>query len=126
LLPTQESGQLHFITHNNAREFHPDIKIRYAFGHTDAMMMPQIQYKNKTILYMDDLLPSVGHIPLPYVMAYDMFPMKTLNEREAYWNEIVDGDYILFLEHDPVYACCTLHRTDRGIRLKETFALHDI
>lgn len=126
LLPLQESGQLHFITSNNARDFHPDIRIRYAFGHTDAMMMPQIRYKEKTILFMADLLPSVGHIPLPYVMAYDMFPMKTLEERQLYWKEIVAKDYILFLEHDPEHACCTLQETEKGIRLLDTFALEEI
>lgn len=126
LLPLQASGQLQFITSNNARDFHPDIRIRYAFGHTDAMMMPQITYKNKTILYMADLLPSVGHIPLPYVMAYDMFPVKTLEERQSYWKEIVENDYILFLEHDPQHICCTLQQTEKGIRLKDTFSLEDI
>ena len=126
LLPIEASGQLHFITHNNARDFHPDIRIRYAFGHTDAMMMPQINYKGKTILYMADLLPSVGHIPLPYVMGYDMFPMKTLEERQSYWKEIVENDYILFLEHDPQHSCCTLQQTEKGIRLKDTFSLEDL
>ena len=74
---------------------------------------------------MADLLPSVGHIPLPYVMAYDMFPLKTLEERDQYWNEIVDNDYILFLEHDSVNECCTLQRTEKGIRLKDTFRLNE-
>ena len=126
LLPLEASGQLHFITNNNARDFHPEIRIRYAFGHTDAMMLPQITYKGKTILYMADLLPSVGHIPLPYIMSYDMFPLKTLEERKSYWKEIVDKDYILFLEHDPLHVCCTLQETEKGIRLKDTFSLADI
>jgi len=72
---------------------------------------------------MADLLPSVGHIPLPYVMGYDMFPLKTLEERAKYWKEIADNEYILFLEHDPVHECCTLQHTEKGVRLKETFSL---
>jgi len=90
------------------------------------MMLPQINYKGKTILYIADLLPSVGHIPLPYVMAYDMFPLKTLEERIQYWKEIADNNYILFLEHDPVNECCTLQHTEKGVRLKDTFTLSSI
>lgn len=125
ILPIQESGQLKFIEDKASGILNPNISIRFAFGHTDAMMLPQIQYKGKTILYMADLLPSVGHIPLPYVMAYDMFPLKTLEEREQYWQECVDQDYILFLEHDSVNECCTLQMTEKGVRLKETFRLDD-
>lgn len=124
ILPIQQSGQLRFI--EEGQDYNENIKIRYANGHTDAMMLPQLSYKGKTILYMADLLPSVGHIPLPYVMSYDTRPLLTLNERQAYWKEIVDNDYILFLEHDSVNECCTLQMTDKGIRLKETFRLSEI
>jgi len=123
ILPIQESGKLKFVEDEESGILHPDISIRFAFGHTDAMMLPQINYKGKTILYIADLLPSVGHIPLPYVMAYDMFPLKTLEERAQYWKEIADNDYILFLEHDPVNECCTLQHTEKGVRLKDTFTL---
>ena len=107
-------------------EFHDGIKIRFAYGHTDAMMLPQIQYKGKTLVYMADLLPSVGHIPLPYVMAYDMFPMKTLTEKKAFLKEAADNNYILILEHDSQNECCTLMETEKGIRLDETFTLDSI
>jgi glyoxylase-like metal-dependent hydrolase (beta-lactamase superfamily II) len=126
ILPLQESGRLKFIDDHENGIGHPDIQIRFAYGHTDAMMLPQIAYGDKTILYMADLLPSVGHIPIPYVMAYDMFPMKTLEERASYWKEIADEGYILFLEHDPVYECCTLQHTGKGVRLKDTFALAEV
>lgn len=126
ILPIQETGQLKFIEDKSSGILNANISIRFAFGHTDAMMLPQIQYKGKTILYMADLLPSVGHIPIPYVMAYDMFPLKTLEERELYWQECVENDYILFLEHDSVHECCTLQRTEKGIRLKETFTLNEL
>ncbi len=90
------------------------------------MMLPQIKYKDKTIVYMADLLPSTGHIPLPYVMAYDMFPLKTLTEKKAFLEEAAENNYILYLEHDPVNECCTLQQTEKGIRLAQTFKLTDI
>ncbi len=125
ILPLQESGQLKFISPDQPN-FNAHIQMRFVHGHTESMMLPQIQYQDKTILYMADLLPSVGHIPLPYVMSYDVNPLQTMEERNAYWNEIVDQEYILFLEHDPQFECCTLQRTDKGIRLKDTFKLSEI
>ncbi|MEE1885834.1 MBL fold metallo-hydrolase [Pedobacter flavus] len=126
ILPIEASGQLYFINDETALNFHPDIKIRYAFGHTDAMMLPQINYKGRTVVFMADLLPSTGHIPLPYVMGYDMFPLTTLKEKEAFLNEAADNEYILMLEHDPINECCTVIRTEKGVRLKDTFKLSDI
>ncbi len=107
-------------------ELQENIKIRFAFGHTDAMMLPQITYKGKAIVYMADLLPSVGHIPLPYVMAYDMFPLQTLKEKKAFLEEAASNNYILYLEHDPINECCTLQHTEKGVRLAETFRLDEI
>lgn len=124
ILPIQQSGQLNFIKEGDP--FSPAINIRYAFGHTEAMILPQIQYKGHTILYMADLLPSVAHIPLPYVMSYDVRPLVTMQERVDYWSEIADNKYILFLEHDPIHACCTLKHTEKGVRLDQTFQLEDI
>lgn len=122
--PIQESGQLRFIKEGD--QYNDKIDLRYVHGHTESMMLPQIQYKDRTILYMADLLPSVGHIPIPYVMSYDTRPLLTMEERQSYWQEIVDKEYILFLEHDSVHECCTLQQTEKGIRLKETFKLTDI
>lgn len=126
ILPIQESGKLKFIDIVDGVSFTENITIRFAFGHTDAMMLPQIIYKDKTILYMADMLPSVGHIPMPYVMSYDMFPLQTLNEKKKYLEEAVQNNYILFLEHDPVNECCTLQETEKGIRVKDTFKLCEI
>lgn len=125
ILPIAESGQLRFIEKSD-KEFTGDILIRQVFGHTDAMMLPQIKYKGKTILYMADLLPSSAHIPLPYVMAYDMFPLTTLNEKKSFLTEAQQNDYILFFEHDPLIECCTLQLTEKGIRLQESFKLSEI
>ncbi|MGO4878472.1 MBL fold metallo-hydrolase [Pedobacter psychrotolerans] len=126
ILPIQESGQLKFIAEKENIEWQPNINISFAYGHTDAMMLPKIYYKGRTIVYVSDLLPSVGHLPLPYVMAYDMFPLKTLTEKNAFLEEAVDQNYILFLEHDPIHECCTLQRTEKGVRVAETFNLSDI
>jgi glyoxylase-like metal-dependent hydrolase (beta-lactamase superfamily II) len=126
IMPIQESGNLKFIENIDGIDFTNHIKIRFAFGHTDAMMLPQINYKGKTILYMADMLPSIGHIPMPYVMSYDMFPLKTLNEKKKFLTEAVENDYILYLEHDPINECCTLQETEKGIRVKDTFKLSDI
>jgi glyoxylase-like metal-dependent hydrolase (beta-lactamase superfamily II) len=126
ILPLQESGRLKFIDNVEGVNFTKNIKVRFAYGHTEAMMLPQISYKEKTLVYMADLLPSTGHIPLPYVMSYDMFPMKTLNEKAAFLKEAAENNYILVLEHDPVNECCTVQMTEKGIKIDQTFQLNDI
>ena len=125
ILPIQQSGKLKFIE-EHPNDFPGNIMIRQVFGHTEAMMLPQINYKDNTILYMADLLPSAGHIPLPYVMAYDMFPLTTLNEKKSFLTEAQQNDYVLFFEHDPTIECCTLHMTEKGIRMNESFLLEDL
>lgn len=104
----------------------PQLSIRLVNGHTDAMMLPQIQYKDRTVVFMADLLPSAGHIPLPWVMAYDMFPLTTLQEKKSFWSEAAAGNYILFFEHDPVNECCTLQATEKGVRQGEVFRLGEV
>ena len=136
ILPIQESGQLQFIElpGNNftdkgqlcSSSFTDTISIRFANGHTDKMMLPQISYKGKTIVYMADLLPSVAHIPIPYIMAYDMFPLTSLNEKKSFLQEAVENDYILYFEHDPAHECCNLQATEKGIRQKDCFRLEDV
>lgn len=133
ILPIEESGQLKFVEVTGGidgklgqTDFTENISIRFVSGHTESMMLPQIRYKDKTVVFMADLLPSAGHIPIPYVMAYDMFPLTTLNEKKAFLKEAVAGDYILFFEHDPVHECCNLQQTERGIRPKDFFTLDQI
>lgn len=140
ILPIKESGQLKFIRNPLQDEkgwtayppgtlltdFNETINVRFVDGHTESMMLPEIKYKNKTVVFMADLLPSAGHIPIPYVMAYDMFPLTTLGEKRNFLNTALNNDYILFFEHDPVNECCTLQQTERGIRPKEFFKLEDI
>jgi glyoxylase-like metal-dependent hydrolase (beta-lactamase superfamily II) len=124
LLPMKESGHLEFI--RNSKSPFNQFNIQFFSGHTDKMMVPMIHYKGKTICYVADLLPSVGHLPLPYVMGYDTRPLITLEEKERFLNEAAEKDYILFFEHDPVNECCTVQKTDKGVRLNETFSLTDV
>jgi glyoxylase-like metal-dependent hydrolase (beta-lactamase superfamily II) len=126
ILPIQESGKLKFIQTNDEVAFSENIKVRFMNGHTESMMLPQINYKGKNIVFMADLLPSVAHIPLPYVMAYDMRPLQTLQEKKIFLTEAQKRDYILFFEHDPLIECCTLQLTEKGIRSRDTFKLSDI
>ncbi|MGB2702627.1 MAG: MBL fold metallo-hydrolase [Chitinophagaceae bacterium] len=133
ILPIEESGKLEFVEVAGSIDgklgetaFTENISIRFVSGHTESMMLPQIKYNNKTIVFMADLLPSVGHIPIPYVMAYDMFPLTTLHEKKSFLKEAAAGDYILFFEHDPVHECCNLQQTERGVRAKDFFKLEEI
>ena len=123
ILPIQESGQLQFIPIEDGFSFSKNMRIRFAYGHTESMMIPQINYKNKTILYMADLLPSTMHIPMPYIMAYDMFPLQTLMEKRTFLQEAMEKQYVLFFEHDPSIECCTLQQTEKGIRMADSFKL---
>lgn len=132
ILPIQESGQLKFFSPiddlpaMNESKIITDLSFYTVSGHTDAMMLPAINYKGKKVVFMADLLPSTGHIPLPYVMAYDMFPLTTLNEKKLFLTEAQQNDYVLFFEHDPVNECCTLQMTEKGIKVKDTFKLADL
>ena len=103
-----------------------NLSYRLVSGHTDAMMLPQIQYKDRTVVFMADLLPSTAHIPLPYIMGYDMFPLTTLQEKKSFLQEAVTNNYILFFEHDPAVECCTLQMTEKGIRVKDVFKLDEV
>ena len=119
ILPIQESGQLKFVKNENDKPFGDVFSIAYMRGHTDAMMIPLIHYKGQTIAFMADLLPSTGHIPLPYVMGYDTRPLLTLTEKEKFLKRAADEKFILFLEHDSVNECCTVENTEKGVRLKQ-------
>jgi glyoxylase-like metal-dependent hydrolase (beta-lactamase superfamily II) len=144
ILPIQESGRLKFVQHWFSKDdpapgwhvtvkeklkrvsFSEHVEIIYVNGHTDSMMLPKVKYKDRNIVYMADLLPSQGHIPVPYVMAYDMFPLTTLNEKKSFLKEAVENDFTLFFEHDPVHECCNLQQTERGIRAKDFFKLEEV
>lgn len=123
-MPLKEAGVIHFIQENEY--IHDLFSALYVHGHTAAMMLPVIPYKDKKIVYMADLLPSYAHIPLPYVMGYDTRPLLTLQEKEKFLTQALEQDHILFFEHDAEHECCTLHMTEKGIRPKEFFKLSDL
>jgi len=129
ILPIQDSGQLQFIKPaplGTTSFFANDIEVKFFNGHTQGMMLPVIKYKDRKIVFMADLLPSAAHIPIPYVMAYDTQPLTTLQEREQFWKEAADENYVLFLEHDYYNECITLTQTDKGIKLGESFKLSEV
>lgn len=126
ILPIQESGQMKFVEAADGEEWIKNIRIRHVNGHTDNMMLPQIQYKNTTILYCADLLPSTAHVSMPWVMAYDMRPMDTLKEKHILLNEAVANNWVLYFEHDPKNECCTLQLIDGRIKVKDIFPLTEI
>jgi glyoxylase-like metal-dependent hydrolase (beta-lactamase superfamily II) len=125
ILPMQELGQLQFLDLGQKSLF-PGFGFITVDGHTDKQMLPKIQYKGKTVVFVADLLPSAGHIPLAYVMGYDTRPLITMSEKQVFLEEAAREGYILFLEHDPVNECCTVKMTDRGVRLDQTFRLDEI
>jgi len=125
LLPMKESGQLKFIAANDTSSF-DQFDILYVDGHTDKMMIPHIKYNDLTIVFMADLLPSTGHIPLPYIMGYDTRPLLTLKEKAAFLDKATKEKFILFFEHDSENECCTLKMTEKGPRLDRAFPLSEI
>lgn len=138
ILPIQESGQLQLLKSSHAapasipaqlETINSGITTALSYiivnGHTGAMMLPKIQYKGRQLVFMADLLPAVAHLPIPYVMAYDMFPLTSLQEKKCFLTEALNNNYTLFFEHDPLVECCTLQQTEKGIRSKEQFSLTD-
>lgn len=130
ILPMEESGQLHFLDRIENKNFiHSqefDFGVLFVDGHTDKQMIPHIQYKDKTLVFMADLLPTAGHIPLPYVMGFDTRPLLTLTEKEKFLKEAADKGYYLFLEHDAHNEIITLKNTEKGVRLDKTFTFNEL
>lgn len=129
ILPMQESGQLNFIAKPEGdfqAKSELDFGIFFVDGHTEKMMLPHIQYKDKTIVFCADLIPTAGHLPLPYVMGYDTRPLLTLPEKAKFLHQAVENNYYLWLEHDAHNQIITVENTEKGIRLKEIFRCEDI
>ncbi|OGX88924.1 MBL fold metallo-hydrolase [Hymenobacter glacialis] len=128
ILPIQESGNLKFldVQAGNSSELPQFREIIMADGHTEKMMAPLMDYKGRTLAFMADLLPSTGHIPLPYVMSYDVRPLVTMTEKEAVLRRAADENWVLVLEHDPINEACTVQLTDKGVRLAETLRIADL
>lgn len=143
ILPIRESGQLRFVDEARAPaglgpeapagaialpadNILPGMSVRLAEGHTAAMLLPMLSYKGRTVVFMADLLPSTAHFPIPWVMAYDMFPLTSLIEKRAFLEEAAAGNWVLFFEHDPVTECCIAERTEKGIRPGAAFRLGEL
>ena len=130
ILPMQESGQLHFVNRPAegavVKQSELGFGVFFADGHTEKQMIPMIEYQGKTICFMADLLPTLGHIPVPYVTGYDTRPLLSMPEKEWFMKEAADKGYYLFLEHDAVNELITVEHTERGVRLKEVFRCQDI
>lgn len=123
ILPIEESGHLKLIEKDC--EILPNISVNLFDGHTQGQVIPHINYNGRTIVFMADLLPSTAHIPMPWIMAYDTQPLVTLKDKERFYKDALKNDYTLFFEHDLYNECCTLHETEKGVRVKETFTLED-
>lgn len=128
LLPMQESGQLNFLERQHQKEFykHLNFEVLFVDGHTDKQMIPLIEYKGKTLVFAADLLPTAGHVPLPFVMGYDTRPLLTLKEKRSFLNEAADNDYYLFLEHDAHNEIINLKHTEKGVRHNQTFTFNEL
>ena len=129
LLPMQESGQLRFVSKEDGA-FVPHSELGFGIlfvdGHTEKQMLPHIHYKGKTLVFVADLIPTVGHIPLPYIMGYDTRPLLTLTEKEAFLGQAVEKGHYLFYEHDANNEICTLQRTEKGVRLNEIYTFDEL
>ncbi len=129
ILPIQDSGQLRFVDLPN-EDFQETTELNFGVlfvdGHTDKQMIPHIHYKGKTLVFMADLLPTAGHLPLPYVMGYDTRPLITLDEKEKFLNQAADNNYYLFLEHDAHNEIISVKHTDKGVRLDQSFTFDEL
>ncbi|MCB0794578.1 MAG: MBL fold metallo-hydrolase [Flavobacteriales bacterium] len=134
ILPIEESGQLKHLAGAKGAgsgatmvlEAFPFMDVLCVNGHTDAMMIPHIRYKGHMVVFMADLLPSVHHIPVAWVMAYDTRPLLTLAEKQTFLERAADERYVLFFEHDRDHECATVIRTEKGVRLERTFPLSEL
>jgi len=130
IIPMEQSGKLHFLEREDSERFisndYLGFGVLFVDGHTDKQMIPHIVYKGKTIVFVADLLPTAGHIPLPYVMGYDTRPLLTLGEKEAFMNKAADEEYYLFLEHDAHNEIITVKHTEKGVRLDKTFTFNQL
>ncbi len=125
ILPIEESGQLKFV--NSPTDIANFITMRTVFGHTEAMMLPQIQYNGNTIVFCADLIPSMGHLPVNYVMGYDIKPLESMKDKALFLQEALANNYILFFEHDPLIECCTIKLNEKGQYIpNEIFTLAEL
>jgi glyoxylase-like metal-dependent hydrolase (beta-lactamase superfamily II) len=121
LLPIQESGQLKLLKEGEL--FHPEIDLLYSYGHTQQMIHPVIPYQGKKLIYLADVIPTQAHIPTAYVMGYDVRPLETMKEKTSILKSAAENGDVLYFEHDPFNEACTVHQTEKGIRLLDQVKL---
>ena len=122
ILPISESGQLKLLKETDRQITTPlGFDVLLMDGHTEKQMLPLIEYKGKTIVFAADLIPTVGHLPIPYVMGYDTRPLLTLEEKSSFLKRALEDDFLLYLEHDPDNELISLEQTPKGVRCKESF-----
>lgn len=131
ILPIQQAGQLNLLDTPSsglmdANHIWPGMQVYLVNGHTEQMMIPILPYKGRKVAFVADLLPSSGHIPLPYIMAYDMRPLLTLQEKADFLGLAVTNNWVLMFEHDPIVECATLIQTETGIKIDQTFKLSEL
>lgn len=129
IMPLHESGQLCFVDQKDApfaETSELGFGIHFVDGHTEKQMLPHIQYKDKTLIFVADLVPTVGHIPLPYIMGYDTRPLLTFQEKAQFLEKAAEKEWLLFFEHDAHHELCTLKQTEKGIRLNEVFSFTEV
>ena len=117
IYPIEESGRLNLIEKEG--EFIPNITFKLYNGHTEGQLIPHINVNGRTVVFMADLMPSSAHIPMPWIMAYDTRPLLTLKDRERFYTEAIENDYVLFFEHDIYNEACTLHNTEKGVKVEK-------
>lgn len=129
ILPMQESGRLNFVERTNG-SFQDSSELGFGIlfvdGHTDKQMIPHITYKGKKLVFMADLLPTAGHIPLPYVMGFDTRPLLTLSEKDAFLTKAANEEFLLFMQHDAHNEIITVQQTEKGIRLNNTHTFNEL
>ena len=123
ILPIKEGGRLKLL--DNEGEILPNVSVKFYYGHTEAQVIPFVNYHGRTVVFMGDLLAFTGHVALPYIPSYDVRPLVTLQEKETFYKEAIENNYVLFFEHDSYNECCTLHHTDKGVKVKEVFSLSE-
>ena len=129
LNPIKESGQLNFITDKtDGFNFYEEIgfEIMFVDGHTEKQMIPKLNYKNQEIVFAADLIPTAGHIPIPYLMGYDVRPLLTMKEKKLFLDDAEKNNWLLFLEHDPYNEVVSLKKTDKGVRLNSSYSFKEL
>ncbi|UAB85257.1 MBL fold metallo-hydrolase [Zunongwangia sp. SCSIO 43204] len=130
ILPIEESGQLHFVDRKGKESFinvsDLGFGVLFVDGHTDKQMIPHLEYKGKKLVFMADLLPTTGHIPLPYVMGYDTRPLLTLPEKKSFLDKAADEEIYLFMQHDAHNEVITVKHTEKGVRHDQTYTFNEL